>query len=258
MRLSYRTALACACTWLCLAFSQPVNAQLQEAAMYTAYIGTAEIATTNAQWDKVVADRQETFKNNNSNTNRWNLVLAQYGLMGSTMRNRDEKRFDKYYEAAEVHLQALAKDDVMKAEAKALLSALYGLKMGYAPMAGMALGPKSSGLIEDALKLAPQSPLAWRIEASSKMYTPSMFGGDMDEAIEAFVKCIGLFEKQPETLKNNWMYLDAHVFLGQAYTSEGQTANAIAIYEKALKLEPNLGWVKYDLLPKAKQKALGK
>jgi tetratricopeptide (TPR) repeat protein len=185
-------------------------------------------------------------------------VLAQYGLMGGTLRSRDEARFDKYYETAEEHLKTLARDDKLKADAKALLSGLYGLKLSYSSMMGMVLGPKSSSLIEDAIKIDPQSPLVWRIEGNSKMYTPSMFGGDMGEAVKAFEKSIELFEKSPENLKNNWIYLDAHVFLGQAYSSQGQSSKAVAIYEKALKLEPNLIWVKFDLLPKAKQKALGK
>lgn len=248
-----------ACTWLCIAITFTAAAQASDAATYNAYLGSADVAITNSLWDKVVADKQAAYDKNTSDpTLRWNLALAQYGLLSATMRTRDEDRFDEYYEKTEEHLKALGKNDKMKAEAKALLSGLYGLKLGYSSMMGMVLGPKSSGLIEDALELDPKSALVWRIEANSKMYTPEMFGGDKEEAIKAFEKSIGLFEQQPATLKNNWLYLDAHVFLGQAYTSEGQTAKAIAIYEKALKLEPNLYWVKNTLLPNAKQKALGK
>jgi len=259
MRTMFRTALTCACTWLCLAFAQPANAQVNDPATYNAYIATGDVAVTNALWDKVVAEKQEAFDKKNSDpTLRWNLALAQYCLMANTMRSRDEDRFGKYYKITEDHLQTLSKDEKMKAEANAILSAVYGVKIAYSSMMGMTLGPKSGGLVDEALKLAPESPLVWRIEANSKMFTPSMFGGDMNEAIKAFEKSITLFEKQPGNLKTNWLYLDTHIFLGQAYSSEGQTAKAIAIYEKVLKLEPNLSWVKNELLPKAKQKALGK
>ena len=255
MKLITRTL----CTWLCLAFCITANAQMSDAASYAAYLGTADAASTNALWDKVVAQKQEAFnKNKTDNTLRWNLALAQYGLMTATMRTKDEDRFDKYYDETEDHLKALFKDDKFKAEAKALLSGVYGLKMGYSSMMGIVLGSKSSSLIEDALKGSPESPLVWRVEASSKMYTPEMFGGDKAEGLKAFEKSIALFEQDPASLKNNWIYLDALVFQGRAYASEGQTAKAIQAYEKALKAEPNFSWVKYDLLPKAKQKALGK
>lgn len=258
MKTMFRTALMGMGTWLCLAFAQPANAQLNDPATYSAYIGAADVAASNALWDKVVADKQDAFnKKNTDPTLRWNLVLAQYGLMAATMQDKDEDRFDKYYEDAEDHLKVLMKDEKFKGEAKALLSAVYGLKIGYSSMMGMSLGPKSSDLVEDAIKLSPNSPLVWRVEANSKMFTPAMFGGDKEEAVKAFEKSIGLFEKSPD-LKNNWMYLDALVFAGQGYMSQGQTAKAIAVYEKALKAEPNLNWVKYQLLPKAKQKALGK
>ena len=254
-----KTMLRTVCTWVCIALTVPVFAQITDPSTYTAYLGNRDVKTANTLWDNVVSEKQAAFdKDPNDPALRWNLALAQYGLLSATLRTRDEDRFDKYYEKTEEHLKILGRDDAMKAEAKALLSAVYGLKLAYSSMMGMVLGPKSSSLIGDAMELAPKSPLVWRIEANSKMYTPEMFGGDMGEAIKAFEKSIELFEEHPATLKNNWIYLDAHVFLGQAYLQEGQAAKAIAVYEKALKLEPNLVWIRSELLPKAKQKALGK
>jgi tetratricopeptide (TPR) repeat protein len=253
-----RTALACACTWLCLALTQPAVAQATDPLSYAAYVGAADIAQTNELWDKAVADKQAAFdKKPKDATLRWNLALSQYGLMSGTMRAQDEDRFDKYYKVTEEHLEVLSKDDKMKAEANALLSGLYGLKMAYSSMMGMVLGPKSGALIDDAVKASPESALVQKIQANSRMFTPAMFGGDKAEAIKAYERSVALFEKQPGTLKNNWLYIDTLIFLGQAYSAESQWAKAIAVYEKTLKLEPNLGWVKTQLLPKAKQKALG-
>jgi tetratricopeptide (TPR) repeat protein len=254
-----KTMLRTVCTWICIVFTVSATAQISDPAIYTAYLGDKDIKAANTLWDNVVSEKQAAFNKNTSNaTLRWNLALAQYGLLSATMRTRDEERFDKYYEKTEEHLKALGKDDKLKAEAKALLSGLYGLKVAYNSMMGMVLGPKSGSLIEEALKLGPTSPLVWRIEGNARMFTPSMFGGDMKEAIKAFERSIELFEQQPASLKHNWVYVDAHVFLGQAYSQEGQTAKAIAVYEKVLKIEPKLAWVRSDLLPKAKQKALGK
>ena len=79
-----------------------------------------------------------------------------------------------------------------------------------------------------------------------------MWGGDLDEAIAAYEKAIQLYESNPAALQFNWMYLDTMAFLGQALAKKGQSEKAIAIYEKALKAEPEFGWVKFVLLPKAK------
>lgn len=232
----------------------PAFGQVSDPASYRAYI-----QANDSLWASVVAAKQSAFnKNTNDPALRWDLALAQYGLLNATMRTHDENRFDQYYEKAEDHLKTLGKDGEYKADAKALLGGLYGLKLSYSSMMGMVLGPRSSGLIEDAIELDPKSPIVWRVEANSKMYTPSMFGGNIDEAVQAFERSIALFEEQPATLDNNWIYLDALVFAGQAYTKQGQTAKAIAVYEKVLKIEPNHSWVKSDLLPKARQKASGK
>lgn len=141
------------------------------------------------------------------------------------------------------------------AEPLALLSATYGLKMGYSPIQGMFLGSKSESLIEKGKKLDPSSPLVWKVRANSKFFTPEMWGGDLAEAITAYEKCITLYESKPALTKFNWMYLDALVFQGQAYMKQGDAGKAIMTYEKVLKIEPEFGWVKYSLLPTAKAKS---
>ena len=85
-----------------------------------------------------------------------------------------------------------------------------------------------------------------------------MWGGDIKEAIESYEKCVQLYEANPAALTSNWMYLDALAFQGQAYLKNGDTGKAIATFEKALQAEPEFGWVKFTLLPKAKTKSEGK
>jgi tetratricopeptide (TPR) repeat protein len=93
----------------------------------------------------------------------------------------------------------------------------------------------------------------WKIYGSSKLYTPTTFGGDPNEAIEYFTKSIDLYEQQNDTI-SNWLYLDTHAFLGMAYEKVGKTKEAITTYEKALVIEPNYKWVASNLLPSAKKK----
>jgi tetratricopeptide (TPR) repeat protein len=218
--------------------------------MYQAYISQNYEPNL---WKEAVNLRQtEVNKNPNDTGARYRLALAQFALISGTLRSSDEKLFDAYYEPLVQHLKTILDAQKDRADPHALLAAAYGVKMGYSPMQGMLLGSKSDNLVEKAKRLDPHSPLAWKVYANSKFFTPEMWGGNLNEAIAGFEKAVELYEKKPDSLANNWMYLDALAFLGQALVKKGDRPKAIAIYEKALKAEPEFGWVKHVLLPKAK------
>jgi len=181
------------------------------------------------------------------------LAQTQYGLLSNTMATQDKDTFDQYESETSQLLEDLIENDNHAGEASALLSSILGFKMGYSPWKGMFLGSKSTNLIEFAAKKAPQSALVWKIYGSSKLYTPKSFGGDPNEAIVYFTKSIALYEQQNDTA-NNWLYLDAHAFLGMAYEKVGKTKEAVATYEKALIIAPDYKWVTYSLLPAAKKR----
>lgn len=219
-------------------------------AMYKAYLSGQPAPDV---WKSSVATRQEALKAKPGDVQlQYQLALAQFGLLSSTMRGRDEKLFDTYYKDTEELLESIVERDKKWGEPMALLSATYGLKMGYSPMQGIFLGSKSSSLVEKAKKLNATSPLVWKVAANAKFFTPEMWGGDLAEAIEAYETSIKLYDAHPEKLRFNWMYLDALAFMGQAYLKNGDSGKAIAAYEKALRQEPDFGWVKQVLLPKAK------
>ena len=58
-------------------------------------------------------------------------------------------------------------------------------------------------------------------------------------------------EKETEI---DWGYLDALAWLGIAHSSLGDFESAITAYNKALEVEPDFAWIKYELLPKAEEK----
>jgi tetratricopeptide (TPR) repeat protein len=233
-----------------------VMAQELDKTMYEAYlINDNRIAKWEEVW-KVANSKYATTPNHRQEGLQ--NALVGLGLLNATMSNQNEDVFDDYYDLEVALLEKLIATDKKWAEPLAILSAVYGLKMGYSPMQGMFLGPKSSSLIEKAIKLSPSSPLVWKVQANSKFFTPEMFGGDLKESIAAYEKCIALYESKPDELKSNWMYLDALAFYGQACLKNGETGKSIATFEKALKTEPQFGWVKFSLLPKARGQSNGR
>lgn len=219
--------------------------------LYRAYL--VNDASTQAELKQAETKHREAVKADPKNTSkRYTLALIQWSLLNASMRTQDETLFDEYYDVMIDNLDELLDIDNKHAEAHALQSSAYGLKISYSPIQGMFLGPKSSGIIEKAKKLNPNSALVWKIYAGSKLFTPEMWGGDVKEAIIAFETAVKLYESKPEFLPGNWQYLDALAFLGRAYLKDEQPKKAIVIYDKALKVEPEFNYVKKSLLPKAK------
>jgi tetratricopeptide (TPR) repeat protein len=182
----------------------------------------------------------------------FSVAYAYFGLLSAAIKVNNEEWFDDHYDAALNALNHCTKLNQQWAEPYALKGAIYGLKITFSSTQAMFLGPKSSNLIDKAVKLNKESALVWKLYGNSKFFTPEIWGGSIDEAIAAYERSILLYERQPDQLKFNWLYLDALAFLGQSYYKKGEYAKAVATYEKALAAEPAFGWVERMLLPKAR------
>lgn len=199
-------------------------------------------------WKSNVALATKAYQTQPGPESKFQLALTEYGLLNATMKDQDEKLFDAYVDGLEKKLEELAKDKVYGAEAKALLSSVYGFKIAYSPWKGMLLGSKSSDLLETAMKAAPNSPLVQKMYAGNQYFTPEMWGGDKNKALAAFLKSNQLYEKNQDT--QNWMYLDNLAWTGIIYEEKGLQAEAKNVWQKALAIEPQFGWVSKGLLPK--------
>lgn len=219
--------------------------------MYKGYVDVSTLV-----WRESLNQSQmNLIKTPNDRGCKLKVAIAYYGLLNGCMASYDEKMFDEYVNPAKSYLKSTIDNDDNWAEPKALLSSIYGLEIGFSPHKGMFIGAKSNSLMREAISLCKNSPLVWKLYAGSKFFTPSAFGGDIAESILAFEKSIQMYESEPVKLMFNWIYLDALTFLGQAYLKQGQTDKAILVFEKALKAEPKLKWVKYKLLPDAQKKS---
>lgn len=200
----------------------------------------AYLTASKTMWEKAV---KSAAKQNGATS--FEKAMALYGLLNNTMATQDEETFDNYKDQTIELLEEIIESNEEWGEPRAVLSSVYGLVMAYSPMKGMYLGMKSSSLMEEAMKLQPESPIVQKLFAGSKLYTPEIFGGDPEMAVESFQKSLLLFEKS--TTQNNWLYLDSMMGLSLSYQKTEKQDEAIAILEKAVDIEPDYYWGKSTL-----------
>jgi tetratricopeptide (TPR) repeat protein len=96
----------------------------------------------------------------------------------------------------------------------------------------------------------------WIIDGTSDFYTPSMFGGDKEQALKKFKKAARLAEEEStdDPLMPSWGHAEAHAWIGLAHMNAERYDQARTAFKTALNINPDYGWVKHVLLPKAKKK----
>ncbi len=199
---------------------------------------------------------ERLYLSNPSRITLYYLTYAEHEIIKYSLASRDDELFDKTIDIAIEHAEKLVEQDKNWSEALALLSSLYGMKISKSWIYGPFLGPKSSELVDLAVKKDSSNPRAWLIRGISKFNTPSFFGGSVEEALLCFLRSVKLFEtiSPKDSIQPNWGYLDALAWLGITYEKLGQLSSALEVYHKALKIEPNYAWVKFVLLPGLEKK----
>ena len=182
---------------------------------------------------------------------------AQTGLLICALAHQDQALYDEVADPLESNLEALLEHDETDARSLAKLANLNSTTMAFQRWKAMYLSPTNEKLVERALEANPKSPEAWMQRGGALYFTPETFGGDVDQAIVAFQKAVTYYEAQPNYTKN-WRYLDALAWLGQAYQKADRPAEATKTFQQALKIEPDFGWVKYQLLPQVTAQTLEK
>jgi tetratricopeptide (TPR) repeat protein len=177
-------------------------------------------------------------------------AIAYAGWRLSTNPALGEREQEAFLDEAEDQLKAALKIDSKFAEAHALLSGVYGLKIAHSSIRGITLGPRSSAAVDEAMKLEPDNPRVLLSKGVGKFNTPTMFGGSAKEAEELLRKSVDRFAHEPADKPwPNWGRFDVHAWLGQVLARRGDKAGARAEYNKALEIAPQSGWIKFVLMP---------
>ncbi|MBI3585816.1 MAG: hypothetical protein HY088_01640 [Ignavibacteriales bacterium] len=190
----------------------------------------------------------------------YHLAYAEYLLARIAYASKDEKIFDQYIDKAAERTEKLLEQEKGWSEAAALLGTIYGIKISQSPMKGITLGPKTTGMMKEAVAVDSTNPRVWMVYGTMKLNTPSFFGGSVEEAQKFFARAVALFEntKPTDQLQPNWGYLDALVWLAKSFEKSERQQEALVTYRKALTVEPNFLWVKNALLPSLEKKMSAK
>lgn len=170
------------------------------------------------------------------------LALSYYRI--GTIAEDKEVR-EEYIELAKEKIRKSVKDKDDFAESHALYSSILGMEIEFKPHLGMTNGMKSGKEIEKAKKLAPGNPRVYMFEGTNKLYTPKIFGGGVNKAIELFGKSAELFKKEENRgVLPDWGGDEVYVWLGKAYEKKEKDSIAVEFYKKALEVNPDCGWAK--------------
>lgn len=205
-------------------------------------------------WEKTLADMEAMYDRVPSNMVLYDILLAQYGIIGYYLGTDQKGKGQHHLDKAEDYAESLMKVAAYRPAALVFQSAFVAFRINLRPIRAVQLGPKSYKLIEQAMEADPAYARVWIEKGNAAFYTPSMFGGDKAEAIDHYRTAVALLEKN---MPNNhrWLYLSTLVALANAYDNTGDLPNAIRTAEKALAFEPRFKWVKDELLPAYRQKA---
>ena len=140
--------------------------------------------------------------------------------------------------SAEQH--ALGLND-KSAEFHSMMADLYGRKIGFGGMfAGMHYGPKADAESKKALAIDSNNVRVYACLGRKYLYAPRMFGGDVNKAVESFLKATQLDPKFDENF----------VWLAMAYRKKGDKESADKALQEALRLNPRSEFAKHTAAEK--------
>ncbi len=165
----------------------------------------------------------------------YDLGFADASLFQANDFRHDRKSAQRWLDSAIENTRRSLHLDEHRADAHALLAGLYGSKIAYGGMlAGMRYGLMSEAETRRALALDPGNAQAYAVLGRRYLYSPAIFGGDIDKAIDLFHKATILAPHND----------GGFVWLAIAYRKKGDRARAQAALAEALRLNAHSAFAK--------------
>jgi len=210
------------------------------------------------KWEQVIGEMNKKYQQDKNIDCLYNLTFAQYGFIVYCIISEQREKGEEFLNYAENNSNRLLRYDSAWAEIYSLKAALYGFKIEFNKLRAIKYGLKSLEYMDRAMALDQNNARVWMEKGNITYYIPDFLGGGLQNAIACHVKSVSLFEKEPELLTYNWLYLLVLTNLGRWYTEAEKYESAGRIYEKILQIEPDYLWVKNELYPDLQDKTSGK
>ena len=169
-------------------------------------------------------------------------ALANYRLASLQQDNISEKEKDKLLGQSVDWLDKAILHDKSFAEAYALKSSALGLMID-GMWEGMRLGKEASRSMDKAYELAPDNPRVIMLDGIGKLYTPSMFGGGAQNALQKFKKAEKNLHEQSRDGPVNWGQAEIYGWLAEAYLELDEKIAAAEAIEQGLTIAPSFKWL---------------
>ena len=215
---------------------------------YRKNIYNAFITHDMAKWERVIRTFETTNTSNISVEQKLELINYYYGYIGWLIGQKQFKPAEKLIPKGEKLINQVLSISPKNATAYSFKGSFLGFKIGIDKCKAIFLGSDSKNSINKAMQLDPQNVQALIDKGNLLYYSPRFFGGDKNEALNYFLKGAKLMEKNKETYQN-WTYLNLLTMIASAYEKTDRLEDAKLTYEKIIRNEPEIKWVKDDLYP---------
>lgn len=204
-------------------------------------------------WITNLRTMESTYAKDKSDTLLLEIVRSYYGYIAYALGKDREAEADALLDRAFGHLGYYRKRHPLDAEATAIYSSLLGFRLAIHPVKALTLGIQSKQLLAKAMSMAPNNPWVLLEQANALLYTPTLFGGDPQQALRFYLRSISLLEKQGGN-GCSWNYLNAYINLAYCQIKLKQYAAAQQTYDQLLTIAPNFKWVRQELVNRLQQK----
>lgn len=204
-------------------------------------------------WESTIREMEEDYAAQPADSLLYDILLAQYGLIGYYLGNESKSKGEAMLESAEAYLDQFEETPGFEVQAKLFRAAFHAFRINLRPWRSVQLGIASERLINRALALDAEYPRGHLEKGNMLFYAPAIFGGSKRRSVEHYENAVALFRKH---LPNNhrWLYLSTLVALATAYEETDQAEAAMQTLEEALEYEPGFVWVRDELLPELKSR----
>lgn len=226
------------------------NEKVIQNSFYTAYIS----GDVN-KWKSGIKSLENKYAQTGNIQFLYELVKGQYGYIGLMIYESEYESAKQLLSQTEKNVSKLLKHDEEWPEALALQAGIYAFKIILYPGYKLYYGPKGLNAVEKAISFNKYAPSVLVEFAHYKYHSPSLLGGDIDEAIFYYKQALKLYEINGQS-EDNWQYMNTKVWLAISYNSKGEKDKALGILKEILDKEPDFYYVKYVLYPKIKGKSI--